>query len=62
MLSNQPADVIVGVDTHKSTHMAVAISKQGAHLAALSIAATSKGYVELETWSRSLGNVVAFGI
>ena len=54
--------IIVGIDTHKSTHVAVAIDTQGARLAALSIPANSKGYLELERWSRSLGDVEAFGI
>ena len=54
--------IIVGVDTHKSTHVAVAINTKGARLAALSIPANTKGYQELTNWSRSLGNVEAFGI
>ena len=62
MTSTQPTDVIIGVDTHKSTHVAVAITKQGARLATLSIPASSHGYVELEAWSRSLGSIDAFGI
>lgn len=54
--------VIVGIDTHKATHVAVAINGQGTRLAALSIPANTKGYLELEHWSQSLGEVVAFGI
>jgi transposase len=54
--------IIIGIDTHKATHVAVAIDTQGARLAALSIPANTKGYSELERWSRSLGNVLAFGI
>lgn len=54
--------IIVGIDTHKSTHVAVAIDMQGARLATLAIPANSKGYLELERWSRSLGDVEAFGI
>jgi transposase len=60
--TNRAAIVIVGVDTHKSTHVAVAINDQGARLAAVSIPANPKGYRELEVWSRSLGHVQAFGI
>lgn len=56
------ANIIIGVDTHKSTHVAVAINEQGAHLAVISIPANSKGYIELNSWSRSLGLVQAFGI
>lgn len=43
------ATIIIGVDTHKSTHVAVAINTQGARLAALSIPANAKGYQELES-------------
>lgn len=54
--------VIIGIDTHKATHVAVAIDTQGTRLAALSIPTNPKGYLELERWSRSLGKVLAFGI
>ena len=54
--------IIMGVDTHKSTHVALAINTQGVRLADLSIPANAKGYKELESWSRSLGNVEVFGI
>jgi len=43
--------IIIGIDTHKATHVAVAIDTQGTRLAALSIPANSKGYLELERWS-----------
>lgn len=54
--------IIIGIDTHKATHVAVAIDGQGARSAALSIPANPRGYLELERWSRSLGDVAAFGI
>lgn len=41
------ASIIIGVDTHKSTHVAVAINEHGARLSPISIPANSKGYVEL---------------
>ncbi len=56
------ANIIIDVDTHKSTHVAVAINEQGARLADIAIPANSKGYMELNNWSRSLGSVQAFGI
>jgi transposase len=62
MDSTTSTAIIVGVDTHKSTHVAVAINLKGARLAALSITANTKGYQELASWGRSLGNVEAFGI
>jgi transposase len=57
-----PTDVIVGVDTHKHTHAAVAVTGLGARVAELTIAVGLAGYRELETWARSLGTVRAFGI
>jgi transposase len=54
--------IIIGIDTHKAIHVAVAINTQSTRLAALSIPTNSKGYLELERWSRSLGQVLAFGI
>ena len=62
MDNTNSATIIIGVDTHKSTHVAVAINTLGARLAALSIPANTKGYQELESWSRALGKVEAFGI
>ena len=54
--------IIIGIDTHKASHVAVAIDTQGARLAALSIPTNPKGYLELERWARSFGNVLAFGM
>ena len=44
--------VIIGIDTHKASHVAVAIDTQGTRLAALSIPTNPKGYLELEHWAR----------
>ena len=57
-----PAKVIIGVDTHKSTHVAVAISMLGARLESRSAPADRAGYAELVDWARSLGDIEAFGI
>lgn len=54
--------VIVGVDTHKLTHAAVAINSLGARLGTMTIPASGKDYQALETWARSLGLVRAFGV
>lgn len=54
--------VIVGVDTHKHVHVAVAIDHLGARLASCSVPAHRAGYAELVAWARSLGPVEAFGI
>jgi transposase len=54
-------DIIIGVDTHKLTHAAVAISALGARLGSLSIPANGRGYLALLDWARSLGPIRAFG-
>jgi transposase len=56
------AKVIVGVDTHKLIHVAVAINLLGARLATISVSADRAGYAELVAWARALGLIEAFGI
>jgi transposase len=51
--------VSVGVDTHKSNHIAVAINSHGALLGSMPIAATQDGYRRLEAWATGLGQVTA---
>ena len=60
--SHRAAEVIIGVDTHKDEHVAVAIDGRGVRLAEKHVPVTTYGYKELERWSRSLGEVHAFGI
>ncbi len=55
-------DVVVGVDTHKDEHVAVALNGLGGHLGELAIAATPIGYRELLAWADQLGVVTAFGV
>ena len=62
MRETNPAEIIIGVDTHKQTHAAVAINGLGARLGTMTIPATSRGYQELEAWARSFGSIRAFGI
>jgi transposase len=57
-----PTEIIIGVDTHKDVHAAVAMNGLGARLGTRTIPASSKGYQELEAWARSFGPVRAFGI
>ena len=40
--------IIIGVDTHRSSHVAVAINTQGAGLGSVSVPATLQGYLDLE--------------
>lgn len=54
--------IIIGIDTHKSNHIAVAINTQGARLGSETIPTTRQGYRDLEGWAASLGQVKAFGI
>ena len=53
---------IVGVDTHKHIHVAVAIDTCGIHLGDQSFAADSGGYQALLTWAETHGRIQAFGI
>ena len=55
-------DIIVGVDTHKHTHAAVAVTGLGARVGELTIRVDLGGYRELEAWAQSLGAVRTFGI
>ena len=54
--------VIVGVDTHKHVHVAVAIDTWGIRLGDRSCAADSDGYQQLITWAERHGRVAAFSI
>ena len=57
------SDVIVGVDTHKDEHVAVAIDGLGGTLGApLFVPASPDGYAELLAWADSLGKIYAFGV
>ncbi len=54
--------VIVGVDTHKDLHVAVALDTLGRRLADLVVPATATGYQQLHRWAQELGQVQAFGV
>lgn len=56
------SDVIVGVDTHKDQHVAVALDGLGGNLDDRAVAATNDGYAELLAWALDLGPVTAFGV
>jgi transposase len=56
------SDVIVGVDTHKDQHVAVALDGLGGSLDDRAVAATNDGYAELLAWALDLGPVTAFGV
>ena len=58
----QARKVIVGVDTHKHVHVAVAIDTWGIRLGDQSFVADSGGYQALITWAEAHGPIEAFGI
>lgn len=58
----RPGAVVIGVDTHKDVHVAVAVSGLGARLGATAAPATAQGYRQLEAWAHTHGPVHAFGI
>ena len=57
-----PDAVVIGVDTHKDVHVAVAISGLGARLGTTSVPATAHGYRQLADWAHTHGLVHAFGV
>ena len=54
--------VVVGVDTHKHIHVAVAFDELGGRIEARSFAADRSGYEQLIDWASSLGREVIFGV
>ena len=54
--------VIVGVDTHKYVHVAVAIDTQGIRLGDHAFVANAGGYRVLIRWADTHGQVEAFGV
>jgi transposase len=54
--------ITVGVDTHKRTHVAVALNEVGGRLAETTIPVCTRGYEQLEQWALGLGDRICFGI
>lgn len=54
--------IVVGIDTHKHIHVAVALDAIGGRLGELTFPVTVDGYVQLEQWACGLGHVDAFGV
>ena len=55
-------NIIVGVDTHKEQHLAVALDGPGARLGEISIPANVAGYAQLLAWSDAWGDVCLFAV
>ena len=60
--SRRAVEVVIGVDTHRDQHVAVAIDGRGVRLGERHVPTTIRGYEELDRWSSSLGEISAFGI
>ena len=54
--------VVVGVDTHKDQHVAVAVDQLGVRLGQHRVLTTMEGYGELERWAGDFGEIRAFGV
>lgn len=54
--------IVVGVDTHKDVHVAVALDHLGAHLGEQRIPTTAAGYADLRRWALGLGPVHTWGV
>ena len=61
-LTSPATTVIIGVDTHKEVHVAVALDGLGARVGSCSATADRAGYAELVAWARTFGPIGAFGI
>lgn len=54
--------IVVGVDTHKCAHVAVALDQVGAVLGDVAVTADRAGYAQLRQWAGEWGALVCFGI
>ena len=61
-IDSRAVQVIIGVDTHKDQHVAVAIDGRGVRLGEKHVPVATSGYEKLERWSCDLGQIHAFGI
>ena len=60
--SSDDGKIVVGVDTHKHLHVAVALDALGGRRGQLTISADSAGYAALAGSARALARVVSFGV
>jgi transposase len=61
-MTNETADVIGGVDTHKHAHHAAVIDHKGELLAVREFVSDTRGHLELLLWMRSHGRLRGVGI
>ncbi|MCU4185750.1 IS110 family transposase [Acidiferrimicrobium sp. IK] len=57
-----PTRVVIGVDTHKDLHVAVALDGLGRRIDSTTIPTTTAGYAKLVAWAETAGPVEAFGV
>jgi transposase len=55
-------DVVIGVDTHKEFHVAVALAPNGGRLGECSIPANRQGHSVLQDWTLELGSRPVFAV
>ena len=55
-------DVVIGVDTHKEAHVAVALAPHGGRLGECRILATRCGYDQLIAWTEQFGYAPVFAV
>ena len=55
-------DIVIGVDTHKDAHVAVALSTLGARLSQFEFPTTAGGLVSALQWASTQGRVIAWGV
>ena len=58
----EPVRVIVGVDTHRDAHVAVALDHLGRRLDVLEIPTTAAGYRALLDWAEAFGEIDTVGV
>jgi transposase len=54
--------IVVGVDTHKYAHVAVALDQVGGVIGDITIPVDRAGYARLQRWARELGEQIDFGV
>lgn len=54
--------LMIGVDPHKASHTAVAVSALGELLGTLTVKANEQGFFELLRWARGLGDKISFAL
>lgn len=60
--SEDPVEVVMGVDTHLDAHVAVALDRLGRRLDTFSVPTTRKGYEKLLSWAEGFGPVRCAGV